>query len=223
MYCPDGLPVHYDTNVEAANLQFGYSFYKITPSVGFSGGTLLTIHTSGFGEGFDLSDFTLAYYVGTPDWTDFCFDLEWFDIDKGMMTCRHDSSIYPTSSARVALRHTWHTGSRFNCYNANSIPDNCNYHADEKGISIDSVEISGSPANTMALSLTQDNIGFEDYSIAASFRGVNPDRFDGAELIFGNGVPTTIDVDQARPILIYKGTYSDGTPAEVIADYSETF
>ena len=34
MYCSDGLPVHYDTKVEAAWIYFGYSFYKITPSVG---------------------------------------------------------------------------------------------------------------------------------------------------------------------------------------------
>ena len=31
MYCSDGLPVHYDTNVEAWWVAFGYSFYKVTP------------------------------------------------------------------------------------------------------------------------------------------------------------------------------------------------
>jgi hypothetical protein len=47
----------------------------------------------------------------------------------------------------------------------------------------------------MAISLTENSIGFEDYTIEASFRGVRPDSFDGSELVFGNGVPTSIEDD----------------------------
>jgi hypothetical protein len=75
----------------------------------------------------------------------------------------------------------------------------------------------------MAVSLTENNIGFDDYTIEASFRGVSPDSFDGTSLVFENGVPASIDDDQARPIIVYKGTYTDGTPAEVFADYGENF
>ena len=137
------------------------------------------------------------------------------------MSCRQDSSIYPTAGAYVTMRHIWNTNDQFNCWN----PDpnqNCYYHATE-GIVIDSVEIKGSPANIMALSLNENNIGFEDYTIEASFRGISPDSFDGTSLVFENGVPASIEDDQARPVLVYRGTYSDGTPAEVFADYGENF
>ena len=151
MYCPDGLPIHYDTNVEGAHLNFGYQFHKISPTSGFTGGTMLTVHTTGFGEAFTLSNLALAYHAGGDNWIDFCFDFEWLDINTGKMTCRHDASIYPTSASYITLRHTWHRNSRFNCWNNNDI-DNCHYHAAEKGISIDSANVKGSPTNIISVS-----------------------------------------------------------------------
>ena len=61
------------------------------------------------------------------------------------------------------------------------------------------------------------------FSAIDFFRGVSPESFDGSELVFGNGVPTSIGDDLARPVLVFKGTYSDGSPAEVFADYGENF
>ena len=144
-------------------------------------------------------------------------------MKTGQMTCRQNSSIYPTVGAYVTMRHIWNTNDQFNCWNPS---DNsyCYYHA-EKGISIDSVEIKGSPANIMALSVTE-SISSEDFSfywLEASYRGVSPDLFTGSELVFENGVPASIEDDMAKPVLKYQGTYSDGTPAELIADYGENF
>ena len=144
-------------------------------------------------------------------------------MKTGQMTCRQNSSIYPTVGAYVTMRHIWNTNDQFNCWNPS---DNsyCYYHA-EKGISIDSVEIKGSPANIMALSVTE-SISSEDFSfywLEASYRGVSPDLFTGSELVFENGVPASIEDDMAKPVLKYWGTYSDGTPAELIADYGENF
>lgn len=72
VFCKDGLPVNYNTKVEQGNDQWlGYSFYKVTPSEGFTGGTLLTIHTTGIGKDTDISGAALAYHDG-DDYVDFC-------------------------------------------------------------------------------------------------------------------------------------------------------
>ena len=73
------------------------------------------------------------------------------------------------------------TGHRLWCANEETetaYEDNCFYHAAEKGVSINSVTILGSPANIMELDITifsdlnfLDDI-FTDFEV--SYRGVNP-------------------------------------------------
>lgn len=91
-FCGDGLPVGYDTNVEQSRQYLGHQFHGISPVIGFKGGTLITIYTSGIGKDTDISQAKLAYTVGS-DRIDFCFPLVW--NDEGQLTCRHDSSSYP--------------------------------------------------------------------------------------------------------------------------------
>jgi hypothetical protein len=117
-------------------------------------------------------------------------------------------------------------GSRLWCGNASTdtgFNDNCRYFASQAGISIDSVSVTGSPANAMTLTLSEGDVGFaiDATKTEASFRGVKPDSFDANALIFGNGVPVSITEDGAKPVLVFKGEYEDGTSAEFYADYAE--
>ena len=87
-FCGDGLPVGYDTNVEQSRQYLGHQFHGISPAIGFKGGTLITIYTSGIGKDTDISQAKLAYTDGS-DRIDFCFPLVW--NEEGQLTCRHDS------------------------------------------------------------------------------------------------------------------------------------
>ena len=100
-------------------------------------------------------------------------------------------------------------------------------------MTIDSVEIAGSPANKLILTLTEANeLGFEIESIEGLFRGVNADSLASGRdlvdsnkynLIFENGVPVSLNADGALPVLKFKGTYSTAegiTRAELAADYA---
>jgi hypothetical protein len=71
LYCSDGLPINYNTQVESSNQRLGYGFHGISPTDGFTGGTLLTVHTRGFGKNTDVSGAALAYYDGN-EYEDFC-------------------------------------------------------------------------------------------------------------------------------------------------------
>jgi hypothetical protein len=91
--------------------------------------------------------------------------------------------------------------------------------ATRKGVSIDSVIVSGSPANTMSLTLTEDeDVGFTIDETEASFRGVQPDSYSANTLVFSNGIPVSISEDGSKPVLVFSGKYADGTLAEFYAD-----
>jgi hypothetical protein len=156
VFCADGLPTNYDIQVESSRQYLGYTFYKITPTIGYTGGTLLTIWTTGIGTDTDVSQASLAYYDDpNAAWVDFCFDFEW--DSSGRLTCRHDGSTYPETAERMTITNYANTGHRLWCDNGETetgYDDNCFYHAAEKGVSINSVTISGSPANIMELDIT---------------------------------------------------------------------
>ena len=82
--------------------------------------------------------------------------------------------------------------------------------------------VSGSPANTMTLTLTEDEaVGFTIDETEASFRGVVPDSYSANTLVFSNGIPVSISEDGSKPVLVFSGKYADGTLAEFYADYAD--
>ena len=82
--------------------------------------------------------------------------------------------------------------------------------------------VSGSPANTMTLTLTEDeDVGFTIDETEASFRGVQPDSYSANTLVFNNGIPVSISEDGSKPVLVFSGKYADGTLAEFYADFAD--
>ena len=85
----------------------------------------------------------------------------------------------------MSITNYANTGTRIWCDNQStetSYNDYCFYHASEKGVTINSAAVVGSPANIIGLELTLSDLNFKDdifTDYEVSYRGVKADLIDG--------------------------------------------
>ena len=182
IYFPDGLPTGYSSFMSVSVVP---TLVSISPSTGSSGGTLITVTGTGFGNQTEGINMTHG-----PSGTDICTEVN--VTGYGTFTCL-TTAMEITSGETLTLKTA--SGS-YSCGNALA-PELCNFEQlDASSPVLDGASVSSSST----LTITGTGFPTSGYDVIVVYKGVEStegviDSDTSVTATFGNGVPISDAAD----------------------------